>query len=117
MKSAWARTICRLLIALMVWTPFQIAHAGMIGTDQVVSTASQADRSTVASFVSRAEVAGQLEALGLDATSAKDRIAALTDAEVQYLAGKIDSMPAGADAAGLLLLLVIVGVIWWVWKR
>jgi hypothetical protein len=117
MKSAWARTICRLLVALMVWTPFQIAHAGMIGTDQVVSTASQADRGTVLGFVSRADVAGQLQALGLDANSAKERVAALTDAEVQYLAGKIDSMPAGADAAGILLLLVIIGVIWWVWKR
>lgn len=117
MKSAWARTICRLLIALMVWTPFQIAHAGMIGTDQVISTASQADRSTVLGFVSRAEVANQLQALGLDAAAAKDRVAALTDSEVQYLADKIQSAPAGADAAGILLLLVIIGVIWWVWKR
>jgi hypothetical protein len=117
MKSAWARTICRLLIALMIWTPFQIAHAGMIGTDQVVSTASQADRTTVLGFVSRADVANQLQGLGLDAATAKERVAALTDSEVQYLADKIQSAPAGADAAGILLLLVIIGVIWWVWKR
>jgi hypothetical protein len=117
MKSAWARTICRLLIALMVWTPFQISHAGMIGTDQVVSTASQADRSTVLGFVSRADVASQLQALGLDAATAQDRVAALTDSEVQYLADQIQSAPAGADAAGIILLLLILGAIWWVWKR
>ena len=57
MKSAWARTITRLLIVLMVWTPYQAAQAGMIGTDQVATTSSQADRNAVLSFVSRAEVA------------------------------------------------------------
>ena len=117
MKSACARTLCRLLVALMIWTPFQIAHAGMIGTDQVVSTVSHTDRGAVLAFVTRADVADQLQALGLDAASAKDRVAALTDAEVQYLADRIQSAPAGADAAGILLLLVVIGVIWWVWKR
>ena len=117
MKSACARTLCRLLVALMIWTPFQIAHAGMIGTDQVVPTVSHTDRGAVLAFVTRADVADQLQALGLDAASAKDRVAALTDAEVQYLADRIQSAPAGADAAGILLLLVVIGVIWWVWKR
>ena len=117
MKSAFARTLCRLLAALMIWTPFQIANAGMIGTDQAISTASHTDRSTVLGFVSRADVAGQLQAMGLDATTAKDRVAALSDTEVQYLAERIQSAPAGADAAGILLLLVVIGVIWWVWKR
>jgi hypothetical protein len=117
MKSAWAKTICRLLIVLMVWTPYQIAHAGMIGTDQVATTASQADRSAVLSFVTRADVAGQLQALGLDAATAKDRVAAMTDAEVSYLAGRINGLPAGADTAGVILLILVIAAIWWVWKR
>ena len=117
MKSAWARAVCRLLVALMIWTPYQFAQAGMIGTDQVAASTSQADRSAVLAFVSRADVAGQLQGLGLDAATAKDRVAAMTDDEVRYLAGRIDSTPAGADAAGLLLLIIIVAVIWWAWKR
>ena len=117
MKSAWARTICRLLIALMIWTPFQLSQAAMIGTDQVAASTSQADRGAVLSFVSRSDVAGQLQALGLEPSTAKDRVAAMTDDEVRYLAGRIDSLPAGADAAGLLLLIVIIAVIWWAWKR
>jgi hypothetical protein len=115
MKS-WASAVCRMLVVLMIWTPYQIAHAGMIGTDQVVQT-SQADRGAVLGFVSRADVAGQLQALGLDPATAKDRVAAMTDDEVRYLAGRIDAMPAGADAAGLLLLIIIIAVIWWAWKR
>ena len=117
MKSAWAKTICRLLIALMIWTPYQIVQAGMIGTDQVATTSSQADRSAVLSFVSRADVAGQLQVLGLDAATAKDRVAAMTDQEVSYLAGHINSLPAGADTAGVILIILIIAAIWWVWKR
>jgi len=117
MKSAWAKTICRLLVVLMIWTPYQVAQAGMIGTDQVATTSSQADRSAVLSFVSRADVAGQLQAMGLDAASAQDRVAAMSDGEVSYLANRINSLPAGADTAGVLLLILVIAAIWWVWKR
>ncbi len=109
--------LCRLLIVLMAWTPYQLAQASMIGTDQVVSSASQVDRNTVMGFVSRADVANQLQAMGLDPATAKDRVAAMTDDEIRYVAGKIDAMPAGASGAGLLLLIIIIAVIWWAWKR
>jgi hypothetical protein len=117
MKSAWARTICRLLVVLMIWTPYQAAQAGMIGSDQAATASPQADRNTVLSFVSRGDVAGQLQSLGLDAATAKDRVAAMTDSEVAYLAGRIESLPAGADTAGVILLILIIAAIWWVWKR
>jgi hypothetical protein len=117
MKSAWAKTICRLLVVLMVWTPYQVAQAGMIGTDQVATTSSQVDRTAVLGFVSRADVAGQLQAMGLDGATAKDRVAAMSDAEVSYLAGRINNLPAGADTAGVLILILIIAAIWWVWKR
>ena len=117
MKSAWARMFCRLLIVLMIWTPYQVAQASMIGTDQVVTSSSAADRNAVISFVSRADVTSQLQALGLDPATAADRVAALSDEEVRTLAGRIHSMPAGADGGGLLLLILIVVIIWWVWKR
>jgi len=116
MKTAWARTICRLLVVLMIWTPFQVAQAAMIGTDQVVTSSSSADRGALLSFINRSDVAGQLQALGLDPASAKDRVAAMTDNEVQSLAGRINSMPAGADS-GVVLLIVVIAVIWWVWRR
>jgi cobalamin biosynthesis Mg chelatase CobN len=105
-------------MVLMIWSPVQFAQAGMIGTDQVASTASQADRNTVLQFLDRAEVASQLQAMGVDARSVKDRVAAMSDLEVQQIAGKIQSMPAGADSTGvILLLLVVAAVVWWVWFR
>jgi hypothetical protein len=117
MKTAWGRTICRLLVVLMVWTPYQAAQAAMIGTDQVVTSSSSADRGAVLSFINRTDVASQLQALGLDPATAKDRVAAMTDNEVQSLAGTINSMPAGADSSGVVLLIIVIAVIWWVWKR
>lgn len=118
MKSSWAKLLCRLLMVLMVWSPMQFAQAGMIGTDQIVTAASQTDRNTVLEFLGRADVASQLQSFGLDAKSATERVAAMTDAEVQMLAGKINSMPAGADGVGILLLLLLVGAaVWWIWFR
>jgi hypothetical protein len=118
MKSSWARLLCRLLMVLMIWSPMQLAQAGMIGTDQLVVASANADRTTVLEFLGRADVANQLQSFGLDARSATDRVAAMTDQEVQMLAGKINSMPAGADSTGIILLLVLVGVaVWWIWFR
>jgi hypothetical protein len=113
MSTSFVRLISRLLVVCLIGLPFQV-NAGLIGTDQVVTAAQAlAARATVSNFVSRTEVAGQLQALGLTAQNAKDRVAALTDTEVAKLAGQIDSLPAGANGAGLLVLIAIVILIWW----
>ena len=118
MKSVWARMLCRLLMVLMVWSPMQFAQAGMIGTDQVVTAASQADRAAVMEFLGRAEVTNQLQSMGVDPAMVKDRVAAMTDHEIQQLTGKIQNLPAGGDSWGWVLLLLVVGaVVWWVWFR
>ena len=117
MKSVWARTLCRLLMVLMVWSPMQLANAGMIGTDQAASVATQADRDTLFQFLGRSDVTSQLQSLGIDPATAKGRVAAMTDQEVQSLADKIHSMPAGGDSGAILLLIVIGVVVWWIWFR
>jgi hypothetical protein len=105
-------------MVLMVWSPMQYASAGMIGTDQVASAASQADRNTVLQFLGRADVTNELQSLGVDPANAKDRVAAMTDQEVRSLAQRIQSMPAGADSTGTILLLVVIGfAVWWIWFR
>jgi hypothetical protein len=102
----------------MVWMPFSL-QASMVGTDQVVATASdQLNRDKVLSFMSRGDVVKQFETLGLSATTAKERVNAMTQDEVNKIAGKIDSLPAGADSGAWILVLVIVGVIvWLVWYK
>jgi hypothetical protein len=113
MRSFLARTLSRILIVCMIGLPFS-AQAGLIGTDQIV-TAEQAlaARDMVTGVLSRAEVASQLQALGLTPEAAKDRVAALTDSEVSKLAGQLQNLPAGADGGGLILLILIGVLIWW----
>ncbi len=111
--------LCRLLIALMAWTPFQMAHAGMIGTEQFVSSANSADRTTVLNVLSRTEVASQLQSLGIDPAQAKDRAQAMSDQEISALASRLDSLPAGASSSGgVILVIIIVAAVWWyMYKR
>jgi len=115
MSISFVRLISRLLVVCLIGLPFQV-NAGMIGTDQVVSAAqAQAARATVLSQISRADVAGQLQSLGLTPKAAAERVAALTDVEVAKLAGQIESLPAGAGS-GWAWLIVIGLLIWWAVK-
>ena len=111
--------LCRLLIALMAWTPFQMAHAGMIGTEKVVSSASSADRTTVLNVLSRTDVARQLQSLGVNPAQARDRVQAMSDEEISALASRLDSLPAGASSSGgVILVIIIVAAVWWyMYKR
>ena len=103
-----SRMLCRLLIGLVAWLPFGMAHAGMIDSAQAVSAPAQ---------VERAAVIERLQALGVDQASAKERVAALTGEELRALAQEIDSLPAGgwSRSASLLVLIIasIAFIYWW----
>ena len=119
MNRVMQNTFCRILIALMVWTPFQMAHAGMIGTEQFVSSADSGDRTTVLNVLSRSDVAGQLQSLGIDPAQARDRVQAMSDQEISALANRLESLPAGAsNSGGVILVIIIVAAVWWyMYKR
>ena len=118
MKS-FSKLICHLLIACMVLLPFT-ANAGMIGTGQAIASAvDQANRDKVSEFVARGDVVKQFEALGLTTANAQERVNAMTQQEINRIAGKIDSLPAGANnsgwwwAAGV----IIIGLIIWYYYK
>jgi hypothetical protein len=114
-----SKLISQLLILSMVVLPFS-TQAGMIGTDQVVANATaEANRDKVRDFVSRTDVQKQFETLGLTTANAAERVNAMTQDEINRIAGKIDTLPAGADSsAGWWIAgIIIVGVIiWYFWK-
>jgi uncharacterized protein DUF6627 len=109
-------TLCRLLIALVAWAPFHMASAAMIGTGEATASTAQQDRVRVLGMLQRSEVATQLQAAGVDAAQAKDRIQAMSDEEVGALAQRIDTLPAGGlhGWGSLLVIAIIAGVVWWV---
>lgn len=108
--------ICRLLIALSIWTPYQVARAGMIGTER--TAVSSDDRTVLNAFLARADVAGQLQTRGIDAATAKARVDALSDAEARSLAGQIADAPAGGVySAGIIAIILIALVAWAIYKE
>lgn len=118
MKSALARMICRFLIASLTVLSFGTANAGMIGVDQLTASTMSADRAAVMTLVSRGEVASQLAARGIDPQLAQERIAAMSDTEVQALKGQIDAMPAGGSDWGWVAAVIVVAVVvWYFWFR
>ena len=105
------RIIGRFLIVSMLGLglPLQSAQAGLVGTDRVtVSDQSQSDRNRIRSFLDREDVRKELQQQGIDANTAKARVDALTDAEVQKVAGRLDKMPAGGDILGILFTVFVI---------
>lgn len=112
------KLISQLLIVSMIMLPFS-AQAGMIGTDQAIASAQDlANRDKVQEFVSRGDVIKKFESLGLAATTAQERVNAMTQEEVNRIAGKIDTLPAGADSTwawigGVVLIGLIIYLVWY----
>ena len=111
MNSRFMRITSRLLIAsvLGLGLPLQSSHAGLVGTDKVaVSAQYQSERERIRTFLDREDVRKELQTQGVDVNTAKARVDALTDEEVQKVAGKLDQMPAGGDIIGILFTIFIV---------
>lgn len=89
---------------LSVSLPFGPAQAGLVATDQVLQQAlAQQDRDRVLEFLLRGDVRQQMESLGVDPNEASERLESLTDLEIARIAGRIDQLPAGQDAASAII--------------
>ena len=116
MTSTMKRMTCRALVVSLLALSFQTANAGMIGADQAAAaTTAQTQRGMVMSVLDRAETTAQLQAQGIDPTMARQRVASMTDQEVQALAKDMQTAPAGADisGAGWVAIVVVAGLVWY----
>ena len=94
------------------------AAASVVGTSEAIA-ASQGDaRAVVDAALARADVQQQLAQMGVDRAAIEGRLAALTPGEMQTLADRIQSAPAGGDFLAVvgivfvvLIILELVGVI------
>lgn len=110
MQGPVMRFTSRVLVVstLMLGMPLPQANAGMIATSTLTAAQTQADRARVEAFMQREDVQQQMQAMGVDADQAKERIASLSDEEVSRIAGKLDQMPAGGDVLGVLFAVFII---------
>src|SRR5258708_34024313 len=109
MNRGWTGQLCRLLVVLMALAPYQLASAGMVSTEQSLAAGAQHERG---------EVVNALQAFGIDAATAKERVAAMTDAEARALAGQVANAPAGGVySAGIIPIILIPIVAWAIYKE
>ena len=80
--------LCRLLVVSVSFVSIHSARAEMIATEQAVI------------YLSRADVASQLYSFGVERTFAEQRVAAMSDEEIDTLIGKLGSLPAAGQMSG-----------------
>ncbi len=80
--------------------------AGLISTEQ--AAAAQPGRALLEQTLSRADVVAALQARGVNVDAARERVAALTDAEASQVAAQIDQAPAGGDVLGVIVTIFVV---------
>lgn len=91
----------------------QPVHATLIGTEAVaaaegVRSDAQA-RAHLLATLERSDVAAALAERGVSLDQARERVAALTDAEAAHVAEQIDSAPAGAsDVLGTIVFIFVL---------
>jgi hypothetical protein len=111
--------VVRLVSAALICAGFtQFAFAGTISSQYLVDAqARETNIARIEVLLASESVAKQFTALGVDVDVVKDRIQALSDAELVTLQNHIDEQVAGGDALGLvgavfvvLMILELVGV-------
>jgi hypothetical protein len=114
MNFAFKKTTCRALVVSVLALSFQTANAGLIGADQAAAATMSAERALVLGSLDRAEVVAQLQAAGVDPLAARERIRAMSDAEVHALAQDIQAAPAGGVSTwGWVAIILIAALVWY----
>jgi hypothetical protein len=105
-----ARSVSTFLILAFTCLGLQApAYAGMVGTEAVVSQEqAAAERGQVLAALERNDVQQGLVDLGVTPQMARDRVLALSDGEVHQMAGKLDQLPAGGDALGVVVFIFVL---------
>ncbi len=116
--SCFTKPLCHLLILAMVSLslPHTSARAAMVGTEAAIEGAPEArsDRARLRGLVQREDFRAQLQTYGIAPGEALARVDSLSDREVAEIAGRLDELPAGSDAAiyaALLLVLLFFALI------
>ena len=102
-------TTVMVVFALLAQGYVPAVQAGLIGTQTVLQSETRgALLSKTDKWLAQQTVADELQKMGVDAADVKERMQMMTDDELQTLAAKMDSMPAGAGALEVIGIVFIV---------
>lgn len=104
-----ARAITAAVVAGLLASTFPApASARVVTTEEALAATPASDRAALDALLAREDVRAQLEAFGVDAAQARERVQALDDQQVRELASRVDQAPAGAGVLGILFTVFIV---------
>lgn len=103
------RLFATLLSLSLILLPLGSAQGALVGNDQLLH--GDSDRSRLMQSLEREQVRQQLKQLGVDAETAKLRVAQMTDQEIATLNQRLGDLPAGGDALGVVLFIFVLFVI------
>lgn len=105
-----SRRFCRAIVAAVVTglfvttMPMPRAQAALVTSDELATQRSTAaDRARLADLIAREDVQSELKAYGISPEEAQARVNSLTDEEITQVAGRLDQLPAGQSALGVII--------------
>ena len=99
-------SVCLILITQMVWV--QASYAGIASTKTILQSNEEIGQQTISNILNREHAKTLLQAYGVDEKQLENRINKLTTEEIALINEKIDELPAGASALGLVVLVFAV---------
>ena len=107
----FARYVCYFvaMTMLLMSMPVQTVRAAMIKTETVLTLSTVNDvRENLNQFLGREDVQAIMTAQGISPAEAKARVDSLSDAEIMQIADKMDQLPAGGSAFGVIVTAAVV---------
>ena len=107
------KRVMALLVSIAMLNTYSLpAYSGVVTTEQLIQQQlDSVDRDELVSLLDRSEVRQQLVDRGVDPEYAKQRIAALSDAQIEQIKSEIDQLPAGSGVVGILIAVLLVLII------
>lgn len=98
------------LLSLSMLTTYSLpAYSGVVPTERLIQQQIGAmDKAALVSQLDREDVRRQLIEHGVDPDFAKQRIAALSDEQINRIKADIDQLPAGSGVVGILVAVLLV---------
>jgi hypothetical protein len=102
----FAKYVCYFvtMTMLLMSLPVQTLQAAMVKTETVLTLSTAKNvRENLNQFLKREDVKAIMMAQGISSAEATARVDSLSDAEIMQIADKMDQLPAGGSALGVII--------------
>ena len=102
----FAKYVCYFvtMTMLLMSLPVQTLQAAMVKTETVLTLSTAKNvRENLNQFLKREDVKATMMAQGISPAEATARVDSLSDAEIMQIADKMDQLPAGGSALGVII--------------